>query len=77
MGKPDTLSQRPDYSTGTSDNKDVTLFHLEMFTIWALEGIKLEGAEKNMLSDICKSNCNGDQKESIAQTAHKLQQSFS
>jgi len=77
IGKSDILSWRPDYSTGTSDNKDVTLLRLEMFAIWALEGVELEGAKKNMLSNIHKGNCNRDQEESIAQVACELQQSSS
>ena len=75
--KPDVLFQRLDHSTGTSDNEDVTLLHSEMFTIWALEGIKLEGAERNMLSDICKDNHNGNQEKPVAWAACKLQQSSS
>lgn len=45
-----------------------------MFAIQALEDIKLEKAEKNMLSNICKENCNGNQKEPVAWAACKLQQ---
>jgi len=68
------LETRPDYGTRTSDNKDITLFCLEMFTIWVLEDVKLERAERNMLFNICKSNCSGNQKEPIAWVACELQQ---
>jgi len=64
--KPNTLSWRLDHSTGTSDNKNVTLLHLKIFTAWALEGVKLEGAKKNIFSNICKDNYNRDQEELIA-----------
>ena len=74
MGKPDTLSQRLDHSTETSNNKDIILLHPEMFTVWALKGIKLEEAKKNILSNIYKDNHNGDQEEHIAQAACELQQ---
>jgi len=60
------LETRPDYGTRTSDNKDITLFCLEMFTIWVLEDVKLERAERNMLFNICKDNCSRNQKEPIA-----------
>jgi len=60
------LETRPDYGTGTSDNEDITLFCLEMFTIWVLEDVKLERAERNMLFNICKGNCSRNQKEPIA-----------
>jgi len=73
MGNPDALSQRLDHSTGTSNNEDITLLCLEMFTIQALEGVKLERAERNMLSNIHKSNYSRDQKEPIAWAAHELQ----
>jgi len=72
--KPDILSWRLDHSTRTFDNEDVTFFCLEIFTIWVLEDVKLERAERNMLSNICKGNCSGNQEESIAWVAHKLQQ---
>jgi len=75
--KPDMLSQRLVYGTGTFDNKNIILLCLEMFAIWALEDVELKGTEKNMLSDICKDNHNRDQEEPIAWTAHKLQQSLS
>jgi len=68
------LETRPDYGTRTSDNEDITLFCLEMFTIWVLEDVKLERAERNMLFNICKSNCSGNQKEPIAWVACELQQ---
>ena len=54
IGKLDTLSQRLDHGTGTSDNEDVTLLCPEIFAVQALEDVKLEGAERNILSDICK-----------------------
>jgi len=48
-----------------------------MFTVQALEDIKLERAERNMLSNIHKDNHSRDQEEPIAQAAHELQQSSS
>jgi len=33
MGKPDTLSRRPDHSNGASDNEDVVLLQLELLAI--------------------------------------------
>jgi len=66
MKKLDILSQKPDHSIKTSDNKDITLLHLEMFAVWALEGVKLEDIERNMFSNIYKGNCSGNQKKPIA-----------
>jgi len=33
MGKPDTLSRRPDHGKGTSDNKDIVLLRLELIAV--------------------------------------------
>jgi len=49
MGKPDTLSRRPDHGKGTSDNEDVVLLQPELLAIRALEGIQSEGPEKDIL----------------------------
>ena len=56
MGKPDALSQRPDHSNGASDNEDIVLLQLELLAIWALEGVQLEGPEKDILREIRQEN---------------------
>ena len=45
MGKPDTLSRRPDHGKGASDNEDVVLLQLELIVVRALERLHLEGLE--------------------------------
>jgi len=72
MGKPDTLSWRPDHGKGTSDNEDVVLLLLELIAVQALEGLHLEGPERDMLREICQGNQKGDQKEPVAKTAREL-----
>jgi len=52
MGKPDVLSQRPDHGNGASDNEDVILLQPELLAIQALEGVQLEGPEKDILREI-------------------------
>jgi len=52
MGKPDTLSQRPDHGKGTSNNEDMVLLRPELLAIQALEGVQLEGPEKDILKEI-------------------------
>jgi len=74
MGKPDTLSQRPDHSKGTSDNEDVILLRLELFAIRALKGIQSEGPEKDILREIRRENQKGDQEELVAKAARELRQ---
>ena len=56
IGKPDTLSQRPDYGNGASDNKDVILLQPELLAIQALEEVQLEGLEKDILREIRQEN---------------------
>jgi len=77
MGKPDTLSQRPDYGNGASDNKDVILLQPELLAIQALEEVQLEGLEKDILREICQGNQKEDQEEPVAKVARELWQALS
>jgi len=72
MGKPDALSRRPDHGKGASDNEDVILLRLELIAVQALEGLHLEGPERDMLREICQGNQKGNQKEPIAKAAREL-----
>jgi len=77
MGKPDALLWRPDHGKGASDNEDVILLRLELIVVRALEGLHLEGPERDMLREIRQGNQKGDQKEPVAKAARKLQQTSS
>jgi len=77
MGKPDVLSWRPDHGNGASDNEDVILLQPELLTIRALEGVQLEGPEKDILREIHQGNQKGDQEESVAKAAKELWQASS
>jgi len=72
MGKPDTLSWRLDHGKGTSDNEDVVFLRPELIAVQALEGLHLEGLERDMLREIHQGNQKGDQKEPVAKTAREL-----
>jgi len=74
MGKPDALSQRPDHGKGTSNNEDMVLLWPELLAIQALEGIQLEGPERDILCKICQGNQKGNQEELVAKVAKELQQ---
>ena len=76
MGKPDTLSQRLDHGNRASDNEDVVFLWLELLAIWALEGVQLEGPEKDILREICQGNQKGNQEEPVAKMARELQQAL-
>jgi len=72
MGKPDALLRRPDHGNGASNNKDVVLLQLELIAVRALEGLHLEGLERDMLREIRQGNQRGDQKEPIAKAVREL-----
>jgi len=71
------LLQRPDHGNGISGNKDIILPQLELLVIRALEGIQLEGLERDILREICQGNQKGDQEELVAKAARELQQALS
>ena len=77
MGKLDALSQRPDHGKGASDNEDVILLQPELIAVRALEGLRLEGLERDMLREIRQGNQKGDQEEPIAKAARELRQTSS
>ena len=72
MGKPDALSRRPDHGRGTSDNEDVVLLRPELIAVRALEGLHLEGSERDMLREIRQGNKKGNQEEPVAKAAREL-----
>jgi len=74
MGKLDVLSRRPDHGKGTSNNEDVVLLRPELLAIRALEGIQLEGSERDILREIRQGNQKGDQEEPVAKAARELWQ---
>jgi RNase H-like domain found in reverse transcriptase/Reverse transcriptase (RNA-dependent DNA polymerase)/Integrase zinc binding domain/Chromo (CHRromatin Organisation MOdifier) domain len=74
MGKPDALSRRADHGTGGSDNENLVLLKPELFAIRALEGVMLEGEERDILREIRKGNREGLQEDSVAIAARELRQ---
>ena len=77
MGKPDALSRRLDHGNGAFDNKDVILLQPKLLAIRALEGVQLEGPEKDILREICQGNQKGNQEELVAKAARELRQASS
>jgi len=72
MRKLDALSWRLDHGKGASDNEDVVLLQQELIAVRALEGLHLEGPERDMLREIYQGNQKGDQEEPVAKTAREL-----
>jgi hypothetical protein len=52
MGKPNALSRRADHRSGSNDNSNLTLLGPELFQIYALSGLAIEGEEKTIAKDI-------------------------
>lgn len=76
MGKPDALSRRADHSDGWEDNKDIVLLRPSLFTIRTLEGLAVEGKERDILCDICKGNREGAREDAVARAAQELKKSL-
>jgi hypothetical protein len=66
MGKPDALSRRPDHGSGSADNSDIVLLDAKLFAIRALEGLGMEGEEKEMLRRIRAKVKEGLVEDSVA-----------
>jgi len=49
MGQPDALSRRADHGSGAEDNRDITLLTPNFFAVRALEGVVVEGEERDLL----------------------------
>ncbi len=49
MGKLDALSRRADHGSGSEDNRDITLLTPNFFAVRALEGVQVEGEERDLL----------------------------
>jgi hypothetical protein len=74
MGKPDALSRRPDHSNGSGDNNDVVLLKPELFAIWALEGLVVEGEEKEIVQEIRRKNRTGEVEMQVAAAVKGLKE---
>ena len=72
MGKPDALSQRADHGDGSRDNSNTTLLKPELFAICTLEGITVEGLEKDIVGEIWKQNAEWMWEDSITVMVNKL-----
>ncbi|ESK83866.1 mary1-like reverse transcriptase, partial [Moniliophthora roreri MCA 2997] len=72
MGKPDALSRRADHGKGEHDNEDIVLLDPKLFHICALEAVKVEGEERDILCDICSGMNSGALEEPIAKAAAEL-----
>ena len=72
MGKPDTLLHWADHGTGAGDNNNIVLLRPELFAIWALEGLAIQGEEVSILADIWKGHRAGLYEDVMAKAAAML-----
>ena len=70
----DTLSRCSDYRDKSSNNKNIVLLCPELLAVHTLEGVKLKGLEKDLLSKIQCGNQTRDQEELMTKAAQELQQ---
>src|SRR5215471_12085122 len=72
MGKSDALSRQPDHGDGSGDNADITLLKPELFAIRALEGLCVEGEEKDILREIRRRSKGEEQLDPVVVAAEAL-----
>ena len=72
MGKPDALLHWANHRTRAGDNNNIILLRPELFVIWALEGLAIQGKEVSILADIWKGNQEGLHKDVVAKAAAML-----
>ena len=66
MGKCDALSRRPDHGSGSADNENIVLLDADLFAIRALEGLSVEGEEKEVLKEVREKVRGGLMEDSVA-----------
>jgi hypothetical protein len=52
MGKSNALSHHSDHSSGTEDNRNLTLLRPKFFAVCALKGVTFKGAEHDIMCEI-------------------------
>jgi hypothetical protein len=72
MGKPNALSRRSDHSDGKQDNENIVLLKLDLFAIRALEGLTVEGEEKDIVREIQKRNREGEVEMQVTAAVKEL-----
>ena len=77
MGKPDALSRRADHGSGAEDNRDLTLLTPNFFAVRALEGVEIEGEERDLLQLIRRETKEAELEDTVAHAAKILKSSAS
>ena len=72
MGKSDALSRRADHGSGSDDNRDITLLTPNFFAVRALEGVQVEGQERELLKLIRRETRDGELEDAVSKAAKAL-----
>ena len=72
MGKPDALSRRSDHGDRKKDNSDMVLLKLDFFVVRALEGLSVEGEEKEIVKEIWRRNREGEAEIQVTAAVKEL-----
>jgi hypothetical protein len=75
MGKCDALLRRADHTNGSDNNRDTTLLRPEFFVVCALEGVTMEGAERDILREVRKGVQDGRGKDAVMLAMKELDRS--
>ena len=74
MEKPNALSRRSDHGSRATDNENLVLLKPEFFAVHAMEGVDIEGEEKEILSEIQQGVKKGNQHGLVVKAVRKLGQ---
>jgi hypothetical protein len=72
MGKADALSRRADHGNGSKDNEDVVLLDPGLFAIRAVEGLVVEGEEKDIMKQIRQRSREGRYEDKVTKAIKEL-----
>jgi hypothetical protein len=75
MGKSDALSRCADHGSSSDDNRDITLLTPKFFAVRALEGVQVEGQERELLKLIRKETRDGELEDAVSKAAKALKSS--
>jgi hypothetical protein len=75
MGKCNALSRQADHANGSDDNCDMTLLQPKFFTVRALKGMMIEGAECDILREVRKGVQDGKSEDAVMLAMKELERS--
>ena len=77
MGKCNALLRRADHNDGTNNNRNTTLLQPKFFAVCMLEGIMVEGAERDIVCEIWKGVRQGKHEDAVLVAMKELEKAKS